>query len=223
MILAFSTFAWYQATTSANASVTTLNTATATTKDGNFSAGAFKVTITPVVGSNYNKLAYVDSNGKTAYYSGNDGAGHGVGKVSNVAIPSGCVAEDTGTVTIGIAYEGSLTSGAAVDALWATLNSNNSYNKISFTLKANNNGHLRATGSGNHAYDASGAATLACNNVGLGSVTFVGTSDSVVAYTKTEATSFLYCVMGADELETGTTVTISVEDTSPAPSLSYSA
>lgn len=168
-------------------------TAEVTTAANSFAQGEFTVTITPIRGSNYNKLAYVDTSGKTAYYVGSGTTN----LIENVAIPDGQVAEDTGTVSVQITYAGSLAGNdTAILAAWNALGKT----KIDITLSANNNGKLAATTG--HAY--SGAATLALSNLSLGEVAF-----SSGSYTINPIASYLYAVAGQASIETGSTVTIS--------------
>lgn len=168
------------------------------------SVGGFNVTITPQVGANAEKLAYVDSGGKTAYYVGSAAAANLVSNVSPSDI--GLVAEEESSVAITISYEGTETDPVKVLAAWTQLGKT----KITFTLTVGESkGRLAAHGS--HAY-ASDATTLTFTNIPLGTVSF-DNSGTVGVYTvpnTSDNLSYLYAIRGADSEETGETITISV-------------
>ncbi len=161
------------------------------------SAGSFTLTITPNKGSNYNKLAYVDTSGYTKFIT-NSSTGATTQNIDPATLS--LVAEDTGSVTMVLAYSGDITGDDNILAAWNALGKT----KVSFTLASAAPGCL-ASGS-NHAYAATAGDDLAFENIALADVAFTSGS-----YTVSTSVNFKYAIRGGSGVETGSTITISVK------------
>lgn len=197
------TSSWYSAaassTVTGKAGTSISDVATA---KGSFSTGGFEITITPVKGSNYNKLAFVDAAGKTKYILDASDATKLTQDIDPTTV--GLVANDSGSFTIVIDYRGTaLTTEQEIQDAWNALGKT----KVSWKITLTGTGGVLGAKNSN-AYDGS-LTELTYSNVSLGTVDFNTSGHAEI----TNSEGFVYAALGqALVQDSGVSVTIAVTE-----------